>query len=673
MTQIQTFPFEKDKFDQLRSYHFGLNWPVVYIQENGTEMYIGQTTNVFSRSNQHYDNPDRARLKRIHVLTDEEFNMSAAYDFESLLIQYVSADGKYKLQNGNGGLINHNYYEKEKYLAKLETVWPQLQDKGLVKQNLKDIKNSEFFKYSPYKALAEDQLAVAAVLEKSIKKRQPVTHIVNGAPGTGKSILALYLLKHLKERRDMQDVSMALVVPMAGLRSTLQRVVRRVPGLGAEMIIGPSDIAKKEYDLLIVDETHRLSRRVNLANYPGYESTSKKLGLSKEATQLDWIMKASKQQIFFYDAKQSVIPKDIRPSDFNKLNATHHELVSQMRVEGGTDYLQFIDDLLSLAKPKEFDQSTYDFQMYDDVHKMVEDIKRHDSRHTLARVVAGYAWPWQTKKGKGDYDIEIDGLKLVWNGTTTDWVNSKNAINEVGCIHTIQGYDLNYAGVIIGPELSYDEIEDKLIVDDKKYKDFNGKRSITEPGELQQYIVNIYKTLLTRGIKGTYVYVVDERLRNRLNRLLSGTAPQFEKAGRTGLVKSPITVDMIRVPLVGSAPCGNPLLGEENIEEYIPVPKTKLRGGVRYFIVRAEGDSMNQAGIQDGDILLCRFGEKGETGDKVVALIGGENVTIKEYGPRENGIRLLLPKSTNKKHMPITPGEGDSVQGIVQEVLEIEE
>ncbi|HEY4479009.1 MAG TPA: DNA/RNA helicase domain-containing protein, partial [Candidatus Paceibacterota bacterium] len=266
MTQIQTFPFEKDKFDQLRSYHFGLNWPVVYIQENGTEMYIGQTTNVFSRSNQHYDNPDRARLKRIHVLTDEEFNMSAAYDFESLLIQYVSADGKYKLQNGNGGLINHNYYEKEKYLAKLETVWPQLQDKGLVKQNLKDIKNSEFFKYSPYKALTEDQLAVAAVLEKSIKKRQPVTHIVNGAPGTGKSILALYLLKHLKERRDMQDVSMALVVPMAGLRSTLQRVVRRVPGLGAEMIIGPSDIAKKEYDLLIVDETHRLSRRVNLAN-----------------------------------------------------------------------------------------------------------------------------------------------------------------------------------------------------------------------------------------------------------------------------------------------------------------------------------------------------------------------------------------------------------------------
>ena len=670
MTQIDTFPFEKEKFEQLREYHFGLNWPVVYIQEDGKEMYIGQTTNVYSRSNQHYENPERARLKRIHVLTDEEFNMSAAYDFESLLIQYVSADGKYKLQNGNGGLINHNYYEKEKYLAKLETIWPELRKKGLVEQNLKDIRNSEFFKYSPYKALTEDQLDVAAVLEKSIIKRQPVTHIVNGAPGTGKSILALYLLKHLKERIDMRDVKIALVVPMTSLRATLQRVVRRVPGLGADMIIGPSDVAKKKYNLLIVDETHRLSRRVNLANYPDYESTTKKLGLHKEATQLDWIMKASDQQVFFYDPKQSVIPKDVRPADFQKLKAKHHELVSQMRVEGGADYLQFIDDLLSLVKPKGFDKNAYDFQMYDDVHRMVEDIKRKDSEHSLARVVAGYAWPWQTKKGKGDYDIEIDGLKLVWNGTTTDWVNSKNAVNEVGCIHTIQGYDLNYTGVIIGPELTYDETEDKLIVDEKKYKDFNGKRSITDPGELQQYIVNIYKTLLTRGIKGTYVYVVDEKLRNRLTSLVADTAPQFEKATSSGLVKSPITVAMVRVPLVGSAPCGNPLLGEENIEEYISVEKSKIKSGYKYFILRAEGDSMNQVGINDGDLVLCRQQEKADTGDRVVALLGGENVTIKEYGPRENGVRLLLPKSTNKRHTPIIPGDGDSVQGIVQEILE---
>ena len=105
MIQIETFPFEKDKFDQIKNFHYGLNWPVVYIQENGREMYIGQTTDVYMRSKQHVVKPERARLKKIHVITDEEFNMSANFDLEALLIQYLSADGKYALQNGNEDLF----------------------------------------------------------------------------------------------------------------------------------------------------------------------------------------------------------------------------------------------------------------------------------------------------------------------------------------------------------------------------------------------------------------------------------------------------------------------------------------------------------------------------------------------------------------------------------------
>ncbi|OGZ08014.1 MAG: hypothetical protein A2942_00960 [Candidatus Lloydbacteria bacterium RIFCSPLOWO2_01_FULL_50_20] len=436
MTHIQTFPFEKDKFEQIKDFHFGLNWPVVYIQEDGREMYIGQTTNVYARSKQHYENPDRARLKRIHILTDEEFNLSSAFDFESLLIQYISAEDSFKLQNGNGGLINHNYYEKEKYLAKLETVWPKLREKGLVKQSLADIKNSEFFKYSPYKALTEDQLVVAMKVENSIKKRDAVAHIINGGPGTGKSILALYLLKHMKEDKDMKYLKTALVVPMSGLRTTLQRVLQRVPGMGAGMVIGPSDVTKKEYDVLIVDETHRLRRRVNLTNFGSYDLTNKKLGLHKDATQLDWIISSSKQQVFFYDNRQSVVPGDVRPGDFKKLNAVNYNLTSQMRIEGGEDYLRFIDDLLELKATKGFESTNYEFKIYESIGQMVRDIKVRDSEHTLARVVAGYAWSWNTKGGRDGHDIEIDGLKLVWNSKNIDWVNSKNAINEVGCIHT---------------------------------------------------------------------------------------------------------------------------------------------------------------------------------------------------------------------------------------------
>ena len=134
--------------------------------------------------------------------------------------------------------------------------------------------------------------------------------------------------------------------------------------------------------------------------------------------------------------------------------------------------------------------------------------------------MAGYAWPWNTSKGKGDFDIEIEGVRLVWNSTNVDWVNSPNSINEVGCIHTIQGYDLNYVGVIIGPELSYDKESNMLVVDKNKYEDSNGKRSITDPAELERYVINIYKTLLTRGIKGTYIYIADEKLRAKFKNLI---------------------------------------------------------------------------------------------------------------------------------------------------------
>jgi repressor LexA len=136
----------------------------------------------------------------------------------------------------------------------------------------------------------------------------------------------------------------------------------------------------------------------------------------------------------------------------------------------------------------------------------------------------------------------------------------------------------------------------------------------------------------------------------------------------TKSVLSPITVDMLMIPLVGSAPCGNPLFGEENIEKYVQVDKSKIKPGFNYFILRAYGDSMDLAGIHHGDLVLCRQQLKADTGDLVVALLD-DNVTIKAYG-KNDGRRVLLPKSTNKSHGLIVPEEGDSVQGIVQEIIQ---
>ena len=231
MSEIVTFPFNREDFDQIKGYKFGRNWPVVYVLENKKEIYIGQTINAYYRSKQHYENPERAKLKEIHIITDEEFNVSAALDIESWLIQYISADGKFTLQNGNGGLKNHNYYDRVKYKTKFEIAWENLREKGLVQNSLVDLKNSDLFKYSPYKSLTEDQLFVAKHIYKDILKNEFNTFVVNGKPGTGKTILATYLFKYLKEKDETKDMKIGLVVPMASLRKTISKVFSKIKGL----------------------------------------------------------------------------------------------------------------------------------------------------------------------------------------------------------------------------------------------------------------------------------------------------------------------------------------------------------------------------------------------------------------------------------------------------------
>jgi DUF2075 family protein len=344
--------------------------------------------------------------------------------------------------------------------------------------------------------------------------------IVDGSPGTGKTILATYLVKNLTEHDEFKDLKIGFVVPMASLRKTLKKVFSNIKGLKSSMVIGPNDVVKNDYDLLIVDEAHRLTQRRNITSYGPYDKINEKLGFDNTGTQLDWILKSSKHQIFFYDKNQSIRPADVEESRFEKLDANRLTLNKQIRVQGGDRYIKFINNFFDL-EPSECNFKDYDFKVFDDIKEMVSEIKERNKEYELSRVVAGYAWTWETKNG-GEYDIEIDGLKMKWNSEINDWVNSKNSINEVGCIHTVQGYDLNYTGVIIGPELSYDPEKHELVIDRDKYKDINGKRSITDPKELEKYIINIYKTLLTRGIYGTYVYVVDENLRKFLKDSVDG-------------------------------------------------------------------------------------------------------------------------------------------------------
>jgi len=520
MHEITKYEYQKDRLTEVKAYRFGRNWPIVYILEGGKEAYVGETTGAYRRAKQHLENSTRAKLTNLYVIADEEFNKSATLDIESLLIKYMAGDGKYQLQNSNKGLQESEYFDRGRYQSKFEIVWKDMQRIGLAEKNLHDIENSDLFKYSPYKSLTEDQYAVVDDILDSIQEREQVPHLVSGEPGTGKTIVATFIAKALAHKPWAKDFKVGLVIPMVSLRDTLRKVFRNVKGLSSSMVLGPNDIVGKHFDVLIVDEAHRLTRRRNLTNFVPFDQANRAYGLGKEeGTQLDWIMRSSDYQIIFYDENQSVRPTDIRKEILLNYGFRRHKLVSQMRVKGGQDYIEYVSMILSgeIVERKTFGE--YEAKVVDSAEELFNNIKQHDRKDGLSRLVAGYAWKWRTAKDKSlEFDFELDGVKLKWNSVNKNWANSPNAINEVGCIHTIQGYDLNYAGVIIGPEVSYDEAKRKITVDRSKYYDRNGWRGVEDPQKRETYIKNIYKTLLTRAISGTYVYVVDAKLRDYLKK-----------------------------------------------------------------------------------------------------------------------------------------------------------
>jgi DUF2075 family protein len=194
-------------------------------------------------------------------------------------------------------------------------------------------------------------------------------------------------------------------------------------------------------------------------------------------------------------------------------------LQSQLRVSAGQDYVEFIQRLLSDKPMPNPGFGEYDLRFFDSFTDMREEILRKNEEFGLSRILAGYAWKWVSKKNPSKPDIDIEGLNLFWNQTDKDWINSKNSELEVGSIHTIQGYDLNYAGVVIGNDIGIDPVSKRIAFRRDNYFDSKGTlnnrvQGITYSDEdILQYVVNIYRVLLTRGIKGTFIYVCDPGLR----------------------------------------------------------------------------------------------------------------------------------------------------------------
>ena len=542
------------------------NWPAVYVLADAKRIYVGESLNVAIRLRQHKDSPEKQDLSDARVVLDERFNKSAALDLESFLIRLLAGDGRFEVLNRNDGITNSDYFDRDQYRAAFQEIFDHLRSLNLFEQSRTAIENSDLFKLSPFKALTADQeeaiASIVGALLNDLSGGSKTTSVVSGGPGTGKTVVGIYLMKLLSDlatgradetadaeaalsefftddrRLQLKDLRLGLVIPQQSLRASVRKVFAKTPGLRRDMVLSPFDVGKasRGFDLLIVDETHRLMQRANMpsaAQNKQFTDINMQLFGNDDVvhTQLDWIQHQSRHQILLLDAAQAVRPADLPTALLDELTAkaerSHRkfELSSQMRVNAGGDYIEYVRQVLSNSPPAaRATFEAYDLRLFDSISELRAALKECESHAGLARLVAGYAWPWKSKKDPEKHDIEIDGESLRWNKTAVDWVNSPTSADEVGSIHTIQGYDLNFAGVIIGDDLRYDPMAERLSFDRGSYHDTKGKENNPRIGrtydddELFRFVTNIYAVLLTRGIRGTYVYATNPALRAYLRR-----------------------------------------------------------------------------------------------------------------------------------------------------------
>lgn len=370
----------------------------------------------------------------------------------------------------------------------------------------------EFVLIDDQKAIFESALAAAS----EASDQAPKVLIIEGGPGTGKTVVAINLLVRLTELRLLSKYVSKNAAPRKVYESKLVGTIKRshfsnfFSGSGAFI-----DTEPNTFDALIVDEAHRLNEKSGLYGNLG-------------ENQIKELIESAKCSIFFIDEDQRVTLSDIGSKQairaFAKAKGAvveEYVLSSQFRCSGSDGYMAWLDDVLgirSTANPT-LDTAEYEFKVLDSpqaLHDAIDE-KNHGNK---ARVVAGYCWPWLSKKAPNAADIVIGDYARQWNLDQDGslWIIAENSIEQVGCIHTCQGLEVDYIGVIIGPDLV---VRDGSVVTspnerDKHDKSIRGwKKMMKEQPALAKketdlIIKNTYRTLMTRGMKGCYLYCTDK-------------------------------------------------------------------------------------------------------------------------------------------------------------------
>jgi DUF2075 family protein len=385
--------------------------------------------------------------------------------------------------------------------------------------------NREFVLVDDQKVVYETCLARARTA--SVERKQVV--IVRGGPGTGKSVVAINLIVELAKQGLLSKYISKNAAPRAVYAQKLRGHRRNVEISG---MFGGSgaffDAAPDTFDALVVDEAHRLNEKSGLYGNLG-------------ENQIKELIAAAKCTILFTDDDQMVTLADIGHTAelegwARRLRAevTHLELASQFRCAGSDGYLAWLDDVLGIrqtANPH-LEPGTYDFRVVDSPVELDRLIRERNGGNK-SRLVAGYCWDWKSKRSPDAYDIVLpeSGFSRQWNlgSDGSLWITAPDSIEQVGCIHTCQGLELDYVGVIIGPDLAMSNGElttnaagrstmDRSI---RGWKTLMQRDPVGTSERLDRIIRNTYRTLMTRGMKGCFIYCTDPavaaHLRSRLD------------------------------------------------------------------------------------------------------------------------------------------------------------
>ena len=552
--------------------------------------------------------------------------------------------------------------------------------------------NREFLMIDDQKLVYEMALDLAHPRKDSGKR----VLIVEGGPGTGKSVVAINLLSEFTQRGMVCQYVSKNAAPRAVFEATLTgtfkktRIANLFRGSG-----GYVDNQANQFDVLLVDEAHRLNEKSGLYGNLG-------------ENQIKELIHASKLCIFFVDEDQRVTFKDIgSKAEIRKwalalgAEVVEQELRSQFRCNGSDGYIAWLNHHLQI-KPTanlNMDGLDFDFKIFDSPTALHNAIRQKNEANNKARVVAGYCWDWKSKKNPQAFDIEFPehDYKAKWNldddGST--WIIKPNSVEQVGCIHTCQGLELDYVGVIVGPDFVVRNGE--VLTDafkrsnmDQSIKGFKGGLKTDREKNLAMadaVIKNTYKTLMTRGMKGCYVYFTDDETRAHFQTLVNG----FEHVEVAPMLNKYEGLDLPIVQAGQEAANSVPIFDlkfaagqfseyqQADTFDHVVLP-AHLRASEGYFVARIDGDSMNKR-IPPGAWCLFHFNPQGTRNGKIVVVqhrrisdpeLGGQ-YTIKRYKSEKhfgedgvvNSVIVLKPESTNDKHEAIVLSAEDAEEMVV--------